>query len=61
MHDIEENVWSPVLGLKGKIDVTGQFSIKKNDATRQQMMKAILPIELKTGKDWQSMEHRVQV
>lgn len=29
VHDIEENIWSPRLGLKGKIDVSFKVSFSK--------------------------------
>ncbi|CAG0885489.1 unnamed protein product [Cyprideis torosa] len=51
VHDIEENVWEPRLGLKGKIDVT----------LRQRSDGKLLPLELKTGKSSFSSEHRGQV
>ena len=57
--DIEENVWSPRYGLKGKIDVTGRFKVK-NQQTKEEI-ETIMPVEIKTGKDTHSMEHHVQV
>lgn len=53
-------MWSPVFGLKGKIDVTGRFAITKSNEPRNPL-KAVLPVEIKTGRDQQSIEHRVQV
>ncbi|XP_075697549.1 DNA replication ATP-dependent helicase/nuclease DNA2 isoform X2 [Rhinoderma darwinii] len=55
--DIEENVWSPRFGLKGKIDVTAKVKI-------HQKCKGVvktMPLELKTGKESNSIEHRSQV
>lgn len=49
IDDIEENIWCPDLGLKGKIDV----SLKTNNS--------ILPLELKTGRATVSLEHRGQI
>ncbi|XP_060534647.1 DNA replication ATP-dependent helicase/nuclease DNA2 isoform X2 [Cylas formicarius] len=49
IDDIEENVWCPDLGVKGKIDV----SVKSGLAT--------MPLEVKTGRATVSLEHRAQV
>jgi len=59
VEDIEENVWSPRYGLKGKIDVTGSFLIKEKATSSQS--RSVLPLEIKTGKDSNSMEHHIQV
>ncbi|CAH0547646.1 unnamed protein product [Brassicogethes aeneus] len=48
--DIEENIWCPELGLKGKVDVTIETGDKK-----------VMPLELKTGRASCSLEHRGQV
>lgn len=56
--DIEENIWSPRFGLKGKIDVTAGVRIHRRG--RKDMDK-IVPLELKTGKESNSIEHRSQV
>ncbi|XGW04625.1 hypothetical protein V3C99_015650 [Haemonchus contortus] len=53
VHDIEENIWLPQLGLKGKIDAT--LEVKCGASTRKQSL------ELKTGKSGQSSEHAAQV
>lgn len=49
IDDIEENIWCPELGLKGKVDV----SIKTDFQT--------LPLEVKTGRASFSLEHKGQV
>jgi len=49
--DIEENIWSPRLGIKGKIDLT-----VKTAGNRK-----LLPLELKTGRPSFSAEHAGQV
>ncbi|XP_069609539.1 DNA replication ATP-dependent helicase/nuclease DNA2 [Ranitomeya imitator] len=54
--DIEENVWSPRFGLKGKIDVTAKVKIHQ----KSKLIKT-MPLELKTGKESNSIEHRSQV
>ncbi|XP_044269460.1 DNA replication ATP-dependent helicase/nuclease DNA2 isoform X2 [Tribolium madens] len=46
IEDIEENLWCPQLGLKGKIDVT----------VRSQT--GVMPLEVKTGRATVSLEHR---
>uniref|UniRef100_A0A6Q2X5L2 DNA replication ATP-dependent helicase/nuclease DNA2 n=1 Tax=Esox lucius TaxID=8010 RepID=A0A6Q2X5L2_ESOLU len=56
--DIEENIWSPRFGLKGKIDVTAGVRIQR--AGRPPAHR-IMPLELKTGKESNSIEHRSQV
>lgn len=51
--DIEENIWSPQLGIKGKIDVTVHV--------QGQPKHNYTPFELKTGKASFSMEHQAQI
>nr|KAF6455663.1 DNA replication helicase/nuclease 2 [Rousettus aegyptiacus] len=55
--DIEESVWSPRFGLKGKIDVTVGVKIHRGCTTKYKIM----PLELKTGKESNSIEHRSQL
>ncbi|KAM9325013.1 DNA replication ATP-dependent helicase/nuclease DNA2 [Gastrophryne carolinensis] len=55
--DIEENIWSPRFGLKGKIDVTAKVKIHQKTKGHSTTM----PLELKTGKESNSIEHRSQV
>lgn len=57
LADIEDNVWSPRFGLKGKIDLTAQVSIQRARTSEVKMV----PLELKTGKESNSIEHRSQV
>ncbi|XP_030628088.1 DNA replication ATP-dependent helicase/nuclease DNA2 [Chanos chanos] len=56
--DIEENIWSPRFGLKGKIDVTAGVRIQRRGRAR---LDRIMPLELKTGRESNSIEHRSQV
>ncbi|XP_064553615.1 DNA replication ATP-dependent helicase/nuclease DNA2 [Drosophila montana] len=51
IHDIEENLWVPQLGLKGKVDVS----------VRVRNKKLPIPLELKTGRASFSMEHKGQL
>ncbi|XP_051008450.1 DNA replication ATP-dependent helicase/nuclease DNA2 [Acomys russatus] len=55
--DIEESIWSPRFGLKGKIDVTVGVKIHRDCKTKYKIM----PLELKTGRESNSIEHRGQV
>ncbi|XP_061197074.1 DNA replication ATP-dependent helicase/nuclease DNA2-like [Saccostrea echinata] len=54
VRDIEENIWSPRFGVKGKIDLTVDVKLNKNH-------RATVPLELKTGRASFSMEHKGQV
>ncbi|KAK4301412.1 hypothetical protein Pmani_026446 [Petrolisthes manimaculis] len=51
--DIEENLWSPRFGVKGKIDMTVQIHQRNN--------RKVVPLELKTGRSTFSAEHKGQV
>uniref|UniRef100_A0A8V5GK90 DNA replication ATP-dependent helicase/nuclease n=1 Tax=Melopsittacus undulatus TaxID=13146 RepID=A0A8V5GK90_MELUD len=55
--DIEENIWSPRFGLKGKIDVTARVKIHRQPGVQCRVM----PLEVKSGKESNSIEHRSQV
>ncbi|XP_066477496.1 DNA replication ATP-dependent helicase/nuclease DNA2 [Tiliqua scincoides] len=55
--DVEENIWCPRFGLKGKIDVTADVTIHHRSGTQSKIM----PLELKSGKESNSIEHRSQV
>lgn len=55
--DIEENIWCPRFGLKGKIDVTARVKIHCQSGVQTRVM----PLELKSGKESNSIEHRSQV
>ncbi len=59
IKDIEENIWSPRLGMKGKVDLTVQVKLQNRDA-KGRMCKT-LPLELKTGRPSGSAEHRGQL
>lgn len=61
--DIEENVWSPRFGLKGKIDVTARVQIHRprNGQNHRIQEEGTIPLELKTGRESNSIEHRSQV
>uniref|UniRef100_A0A8C2VM03 DNA replication ATP-dependent helicase/nuclease n=2 Tax=Chinchilla lanigera TaxID=34839 RepID=A0A8C2VM03_CHILA len=55
--DIEESIWSPRFGIKGKIDVTVGVKIHRGCKAKYKIM----PLELKTGKESNSVEHHGQV
>ncbi|KAF7247212.1 DNA replication ATP-dependent helicase/nuclease DNA2, partial [Varanus komodoensis] len=55
--DVEENIWCPRFGLKGKIDVTVGVKIHHRSKTHFKIM----PLELKSGKESNSIEHRSQI
>ncbi|XP_017012986.2 DNA replication ATP-dependent helicase/nuclease DNA2 [Drosophila takahashii] len=55
IRDIEENLWVPQLGLKGKVDVS--VRVRKSKQQEEQ----IIPLELKTGRASFSMEHKGQL
>lgn len=56
VRDIEENIWSPRLGLKGKIDATVTVYQPNKPRSRQ-----LVPVEIKTGKCSFSFEHKGQL
>ncbi|XP_018404241.1 PREDICTED: DNA replication ATP-dependent helicase/nuclease DNA2 [Cyphomyrmex costatus] len=53
IRDIEETVYIPQLGIKGRIDVTAEVTINSR--------RKIMPLELKTGRASYSLEHKGQV
>lgn len=72
--DIEEDIWSPTYGLKGKLDATVQGIISEpypssssNDTTssaRSRLTRKLIytpfPFEFKTGRAMAGLEHRAQ-
>ncbi|KAG8901214.1 Tripartite DNA replication factor, partial [Tulasnella sp. 417] len=56
LHDIEEEIWSPTYGLKGKVDASVQALVKEGKSKTSQTM----PFEIKTGKSTHGPEHRAQ-
>ena len=56
VEDVEENIWSPRLGVKGKVDLTIRVELKGHDGPSK-----VIPLELKTGRPSGSSEHRGQV
>ena len=58
VRDIEENFWSPLLGIKGKVDCSAEVTIHPRGKRHK---TSTLPLELKTGKPNISLEHSGQV
>ncbi|KAJ7134639.1 Dna2-domain-containing protein [Mycena epipterygia] len=60
--DIEEDIWSPVWGLKGKIDATvlAVISDSKSPGGDAIVTSGPKPFEIKTGRPVAGLEHRAQ-
>ena len=60
--DLEENIWSAMFGLKGKIDSTilMKYASKTNSGKSSQYATVLCPFELKTGQMTTSLNHRAQ-
>ncbi|KAH9896571.1 Dna2-domain-containing protein [Cubamyces lactineus] len=69
LYDVEEDIWSPTYGLKGKIDASVEavvYDIDDNStpfaraAPKVQKNSSPMPFEIKTGRAVAGMEHRAQ-
>ncbi|RPD65180.1 Dna2-domain-containing protein [Lentinus tigrinus ALCF2SS1-7] len=69
IYDIEEDIWSPTYGLKGKIDASVEAVVTEIDdsstpftrvAPKVQTSASPMPFEIKTGRSVAGMEHRAQ-
>jgi DNA replication ATP-dependent helicase Dna2 len=65
LHEVEEDIWSPTYGIKGKLDASLQVliqeelqGIKKYYTPNTRMWT--LPFEIKTGMATGVLEHRAQ-
>lgn len=58
LHDIEEDIWSPKWGLKGKIDASVQIRLRREGSSEIQDL--IAPLEIKTGRSISGLSHRAQ-
>ncbi|KAG6888262.1 hypothetical protein C0992_009151 [Termitomyces sp. T32_za158] len=59
--DIEEDIWSPTYGLKGKLDATVNAIISDpNPPFAPVVSSGPKPLEIKTGRAMGGMEHRAQ-
>lgn len=61
LHEIEEDIWSPKWGLKGKVDASVQASVIM-DRTKKIAEREVnvAPLEIKTGRSVGVMGHRAQ-
>lgn len=63
LHDVEEDIWSPTYGLKGKLDATVQVLISSPLTLPTHARRTIThptPLEIKTGRAIAGIEHRAQ-
>ncbi|KIK93881.1 hypothetical protein PAXRUDRAFT_33817 [Paxillus rubicundulus Ve08.2h10] len=63
--DVEEDIWSPTYGLKGKLDASVQAVIAESTIDKYVKKEPLLsthtmPFEIKTGRSIAGMEHRAQ-
>ncbi|ESK91611.1 dna replication helicase dna2 [Moniliophthora roreri MCA 2997] len=60
--DIEEDIWSPTYGLKGKLDATVETTISESNflSPKPTLVHGPKPFEIKTGRSNGLMEHRAQ-
>ncbi|KAK7049300.1 DNA replication endonuclease-helicase Dna2 [Paramarasmius palmivorus] len=60
--DIEEDIWSPTYGLKGKLDATVQTVVSETTflSPKPTLVQGPKPLEVKTGRTTGIMEHRAQ-
>ncbi|KAI6019257.1 Dna2-domain-containing protein [Pisolithus microcarpus] len=63
--DVEEDIWSPKYGLKGKLDASVQAVITETTTVGNTKKAPVLsshtmPFEIKTGRSIAGMEHRAQ-
>ena len=57
LHDVEEDIWSPTYGLRGKLDASVQANIDRN---QRSLSTHPAPFEIKTGRAVAGLEHRAQ-
>lgn len=63
IHDVEEDIWSPMYGLKGFVDVTVEVALEERPGTTNGAALGstlIMPLELKTGRSFDIAQHRAQ-
>ncbi|KIJ56350.1 hypothetical protein M422DRAFT_23635 [Sphaerobolus stellatus SS14] len=66
LYDVEEDIWSPTYGIKGKLDASVQVLIQEEllairKAFGEQVTREwSLPFEIKTGRAVGVLEHRAQ-
>ncbi len=57
LHDVEEDIWSPTYGLRGKLDASVQAIV---DRSQRSPSTHPAPFEIKTGRAVAGLEHRAQ-
>jgi len=57
LHDIEEDIWSPTYGLRGKLDASVQAAVVRNPGSS---CTHPAPFEIKTGRVVAGLDHRDQ-
>ncbi|KAK4689519.1 DNA replication ATP-dependent helicase/nuclease Dna2, partial [Tremellales sp. Uapishka_1] len=61
LHDVEEDIWSPKWGLKGKVDASVQAKITTDPGgTTESTAENVAPLEIKTGRSVGILAHRAQ-
>ncbi|KAK8854820.1 hypothetical protein IAR55_003559 [Kwoniella newhampshirensis] len=60
LHEVEEDIWSPKWGLKGKVDASVQAKVIRDPARRDSAEEHVAPLEIKTGRSVGVMAHRAQ-
>lgn len=66
VFDVEEDIWSPMYGIKGFIDVSAMVQLEENTkgvgklAPVTTTTQCIMPLELKTGHSIDVAQHRAQ-
>ena len=58
--DVEEDIWSPRFGIKGKVDVSVIMRTIEEGKNELNTQQKISPFEIKTGKAFNNMDHRAQ-
>jgi len=60
VHDTEEDIWSPSLGLKGKLDASLRVVLEQKKGPIKETKSCSMPFEIKTGMSRTGIEHRAQ-
>jgi DNA replication ATP-dependent helicase Dna2 len=71
--DVEEDIWSPMYGLKGFVDVSVEVEVsegsgcpkvavpeKTGKASKAKGKTYVMPLELKTGRSFDKIQHQAQ-
>ncbi|PWN42091.1 hypothetical protein IE81DRAFT_314288 [Ceraceosorus guamensis] len=56
--EVEEDIWSPMYGLKGFVDISVEPAVRFVHSGGVQTF--VMPLELKTGRAFANLEHRAQ-